>query len=115
MAHDLVEVVPDDAYVGHHPNIGVVFQGKPQGARTQGQCLVRACLADHHREVLALVGRFAFHVDELRRVRHRVEDEHELGREMQRQERLLAGPSSIISRMALEKRSSRSREGPPPS
>src|SRR6478609_4425830 len=45
---------------------------------------------DHHRDELAIAGRLAVHLDELRRVRHRVEDDHELGRKLKRQECLLA-------------------------
>ena len=48
-------------------------------------------LSMREREALALARRLALHVEELRRVRHRVEDDHELRRQLQRQDGLLAG------------------------
>src|SRR6202040_1481539 len=51
----------------------------------------RAHLVEDEREVLALPRRLALDLQELSRVRHRVEDDHQLRRQLQREESPLAG------------------------
>ena len=47
-------------------------------------------VVEHHRQGLPLACRLALHVDEMRRVRDRIEDDHEFCRQLQRKDRLLA-------------------------
>ena len=53
--------------------------------------VVRMRLVEDQRQGLALARRLALDVDELRRMRHRLEHDDELGRQLQRQQRLFAG------------------------
>jgi hypothetical protein len=46
---------------------------------------------EHDRQRLPLARRLALHLDELRGVRHRIDNDHEFRGERQRQQRLLAG------------------------
>ena len=77
---------------GQHARVGAVFQRQPQRPGPQlDRAGRRPQLVEDHRQVLPLARRLALDVDELRRMRHRIEDDDELGRQLQRQERLLAG------------------------
>ena len=92
VAQKIMQNIPRDAHIWEHPNIGVVFECKAQRPRAERECLVgRVTSTNHHREVLAFLRRLTLYVDKLRRVCHRIEDNHELRWKMEGQERLLAG------------------------
>ena len=87
-AEQLVERVARDPYARQHPHVGAVLDREAQrpGAQLDGRPGRRVHPVDGEREALTLARRLALDVEELRRVRHRVEDDHELRRQLQRQD-----------------------------
>ncbi len=81
-----------DPDAGQHAAMGAVFQRQPQRPRPHlhraGRRLHRI---EHDGQRLPLLGRFALDVDELRGMRHRIEHDDEFRRQLQRDQRLLAG------------------------
>ena len=77
--------------VGRHARVGPVLQRNAHRARAHLQRLVVDMVAvEDQRQALALACRLALHVDELRRMRDRLEDDDELGRQLERKDRLFA-------------------------
>ena len=90
---ELVERVARDPQGRQHPHLGSILNREAQrpGTQRDGRPGRRMHPVDGERERLTLTGRLALHIEELGRVRHRVEDDHELRRQLQRQNRLFAG------------------------
>ena len=84
--------VAGDPDRGQRAHVAAVVERQPQRAGPHlGGAGRRVHLVEDQRQILALARRLAFHVDEMRGVRHRLEHDHELGRQLQRHQRLLAG------------------------
>ena len=86
------ELVVDDPDGGQRAHGRAVLQRQPDRSGPQGHLARRGTqVVVDQRQVLPLLGRLTRHVDELRGVGHRLEHDDEGGRQLQRQERLLAG------------------------
>jgi hypothetical protein len=80
-----------DPDAGQNAAVSAVLEAQAQRPGLQGQRPgLRSGGAEDHRQRLALPRRLALDVDELRRVRHRVEHDDEFRRQLQRHQRLLA-------------------------
>jgi len=91
-AQELLKLAPRDPQFRQHPGFGVVFERQAQWPRTQLYGFRRrAHLVEDERKALAFVRRLAFDVEELGGVRHRIEDDHKIRRQLQRKLRLPAG------------------------
>ena len=75
-----------------HAGVSAVFEREAQRPRAQLDRLGRrAHPVEKQRKALALAGRLALDLDELGHVGHRVEKDHQLGRQLQRKQGLPAG------------------------
>ena len=91
LAEQLMERVVGDPDRGKHPVVGLVFERQPQRPGTHhGRAGRRVQLVEDDGELLALAGRLALDIQKMRRMRHRLEHDHELIGQLQRQHRLLA-------------------------
>src|SRR5216684_1475065 len=90
-AEKLLEVVSRDPQSRQHPGVGAIFEGQAQrpGVQLYGFSR-RTHLVEDEGKVLAVARRLALDIEELGRVRHRVEDDHEFRRQLQRKEGLFA-------------------------
>ena len=84
-AEKAMERVPGDPHARQYPCVGAILECEAKRAGPQLYCSGRRPdLVENEREVLALARRLPFDVEELRRVRHRFENNHELRRQLQR-------------------------------
>src|SRR5260221_13512911 len=81
-----------DPYPRKYPRSGPVLKLQTERPRPHfDRSSWRADLVEDDRQILPLAGRLSLHVDELRRVRHRLEQDQELRRKLERQLPLLPG------------------------
>ncbi len=86
-----VQFVACDPHRRQHPPGGAVVEGQAQGARPHlDGLMLRVRFVEDQRQVLALLGRLALHVDELRRMGDRIEHDDELRRKLQGERRPFA-------------------------
>ncbi|MCY1515787.1 hypothetical protein D9M68_503890 [compost metagenome] len=91
-AEDIVQGVIGDTDRGQGAHIRMVFHLDAQRTRLHGQRLVVPVAAiEDERQRPPLLGRLALDVDELRGMGHRLEDDDEFRRHLQRDDRLFAG------------------------
>ena len=85
-----LKITPADPQSWQHPGVGTVIERQAQRPRTQLHGFGgRTHLVKDEREALAFARRLALDVEELRCMRHRVEEDREFRRQMQRKLGLL--------------------------
>ena len=92
LAEQMVQLLAGDPHRRQRAHVGAVVERQPQRAGAQlGGAGRRMHLVEDHRQALPLAGRLALDVDEVRGVRHRLEHDDELRRQLQRHRGLFAG------------------------
>src|SRR6185437_1200474 len=88
---EVVHLLSCDPYPRQYAHVGAVLEDETDrpGPHLHSSCR-RLQLVEYQGKVLALARSVTLEVEKLRRMRHRVEQDAELRREVQRQDRLLS-------------------------